>query len=182
MTGEEVPSLEATHTAAAEAANHREISVQELAKLQEALETGLKQGALAVGMGINYTPAASHQEILEVFRIAAKYHAPLQVHLRYSSLLEPDSATAALEEVIAAATVTGAPLHVAHITSMGLKYTPQLLTMIAGARQQGLDVTTECYPYTASSTNLNSAVFDEGWQQKWAITYKDLQWAQTGSG
>jgi dihydroorotase len=87
---------------------------------------------------------------------------------------------AALEEVIAAAAITGARLHVAHITSMGLKYTPRLIEMISGARQQGLDISTECYPYTASSTNLNSAVFDEGWQEKYDITYKDLQWAETG--
>jgi len=180
MTGQEVPSLSAIHTPTAEAANHREVTPEELDKLRAAIERGLKQGALAVGMGINYTPGASHWEIIEMFRVAATYHAPLQVHLRYSSLLEPESGIAALEEVIAAAGATGAPLHVAHITSMGLRYTPQLIEMIAGARQRGLDITTECYPYTASSTNLNSAVFDEGWQEKYDITYKDLQWAETG--
>jgi N-acyl-D-aspartate/D-glutamate deacylase len=180
MTGQEVPSLSATHTPMAEAANHRELTAEELGNLRAALESGLKQGALAEGMGINYTPGASHGEILEMFRMAAKYHAPIQVHLRYSSLLEPESGMAALEEVIAAAAITGARLHVAHITSMGLKYTPRLIEMISGARQQGLDISTECYPYTASSTNLNSAVFDEGWQEKYDITYKDLQWAETG--
>jgi N-acyl-D-aspartate/D-glutamate deacylase len=180
MTGQEVPSLSAMNTPRAEAANHRQVTAEELARLGAAIETGFKQGALAEGMGINYTPGASHWEILQMFELAAKYRAPLQVHLRYSSLLEPESGVAALEEVIAAAAATGAPLHVAHITSMGLKNTPQLLEIIAGARQRGLDVTTECYPYTASSTNLNSAVFDEGWQQRYDITYKDLQWSQTG--
>jgi N-acyl-D-aspartate/D-glutamate deacylase len=180
MTGQEVPSLSAMNTPLAEAANHRELTADELARLRAAIESGLKQGALAEGMGINYTPGASHWEILEMFRVAAKYHAPLQVHLRYSSLLEPESGVAALEEVIAAAATTGAQLHVAHITSMGLKNTPQLIEMIAGARQRGLAITTECYPYTAASTNLNSAVFDEGWQEKYDITYKDLQWAETG--
>ena len=168
------------NTPVAEAANHRELTADELGRLRAAIESGLKQGALAEGMGINYTPGASHWEILEMFRMAEKYHAPLQVHLRYSSLLEPESGMAALEEVIAAAAITGARLHVAHITSMGLKYTPRLIEMISGARQQGLDISTECYPYTASSTNLNSAVFDEGWQEKYDITYKDLQWSETG--
>jgi N-acyl-D-aspartate/D-glutamate deacylase len=180
MTGQGVPSLSAMNTPLAEAANHRELTMEELGRLRAAIETGLRQGALAEGMGINYTPGASHWEILEMFRLAAKYHAPLQVHLRYSSLLEPQSGAAALEEVIAAAAVTGARLHVAHITSMGLKYTPQFIEMIAGARKQGVDITTECYPYTASSTNLKSAVFDEGWQQKYDITFQDLQWAETG--
>src|SRR6202050_3019492 len=131
MTGQEVPSLSATHTPMAEAANHRELTAEELGNLRAAIERGLKQGALAEGMGINYNPGASHWEILEMFRMAAKYHAPLQVHLRYSSLFEPESGMAALEEVIAAAAITGARLHVAHITSMGLKYTPRLIEMIS---------------------------------------------------
>jgi N-acyl-D-aspartate/D-glutamate deacylase len=180
MTGQDVPSLSAMNTPVAEAANHRELTAEELTQLRAAIEAGLRQGALAEGMGINYTPGATRWEILEMFRTAAKYHAPLQVHLRYSSLVEPQSGVAALEEVIAAAAITGAQLHVAHITSMGLRYTRQFIEMIAAARQNGLDVTTECYPYTAASTNLNSAIFDEGWQERYDITYKDLQWAETG--
>jgi N-acyl-D-aspartate/D-glutamate deacylase len=93
---------------------------------------------------------------------------------------EPATGLAALEEVIAAAAATGAPLHVVHVTSMGLRDTPELIAMIEGARRRGLDVTTECYPYTAGSTALQSAVFDPGWQESMAITYKDVQWAQTG--
>src|SRR6202044_353015 len=73
-----------------------------------------------------------------------------------------------------------APLHVVHITSMGLKDTPALIAMVAGAQHNGLDVTTECYPYTAGSTGLESALFDPGWQESFGITYKDLQWAATG--
>src|SRR6202040_3493721 len=75
---------------------------------------------------------------------------------------------------------TGAPLHVVHITSMGLKLTPELIAMVEGAQRHGLDVTTECYPYTAGSTALESAIFDAGWQENMGITYKDVQWAETG--
>jgi N-acyl-D-aspartate/D-glutamate deacylase len=52
--------------------------------------------------------------------------------------------------------------------------------MVKGAQQHGLDVTTECYPYTAGSTALQSAIFDSGWQENMGITYKDVQWAVTG--
>jgi dihydroorotase len=86
----------------------------------------------------------------------------------------------AIEEVIAAAAATGAPLHVVHITSMGLRNTPELIAMVEGAQQRGLDVTMECYPYTAASTGLHTAIFDPGWQQRMAIDYKDVQWAATG--
>jgi dihydroorotase len=61
-----------------------------------------------------------------------------------------------------------------------LRETPELIAMIEGAQRRGLDVTTECYPYTAASTELQSTIFDPGWQESQAITYKDLQWAETG--
>jgi dihydroorotase len=63
---------------------------------------------------------------------------------------------------------------------MGLKYTPQLIAMVKGVQEHGLDVTTECYPYTAGSIELQSAIFDPGWQENMGITYKDVQWAVTG--
>ena len=43
--------------------------------------------------------------------------------------------------------------------------------MVEGAQRHGLDVTTECYPYTAGSTALQSAIFDPGWQEAMGITY-----------
>jgi len=161
-------------------ASYRAATPTELARLTQEIDKGFRQGALAEGMGINYTPGATHWEIVEMFKVAARYGASVHVHLRYGGLKEPNTGLAALEEVLAAAEATGAPLHVVHITSMGLKYTPQLIAMVQGAREHGLDVTTECYPYTAGSTALQSAIFDPGWQENMDITYKDIQWAATG--
>jgi len=161
-------------------AARRAATPEELVRMREEMEKGFREGALAEGMGINYTPEASHSEIVEMFKVAAKFGASVHVHLRYAGIKEPTTGLAALEEVLAAAASTGAPLHVVHITSMGLRDTPQLIAMIEGARRRGIDVTTECYPYTAASTGLESAVFDPGWQESMAITYKDLQWAATG--
>ena len=161
-------------------AAHREATVEELAAIRRGIEDGFKQGALAEGMGINYTAGAAHSEIIEMFRLAAKYGAPVHVHLRYGGVKEPNTGLAALEESIAAAAESGAALHIVHITSMGLRDTPDLIAMVKGAKEHGLDVTTECYPYTAGSTELQSAIFDSGWQESMAITYKDLQWAETG--
>lgn len=161
-------------------AAHRQATPEELAEISADMGKGFREGAVAEGMGVNYTAAASHWEIVEMFRIAARYHASVHVHLRYAGLKEPNSGVTGLEEVLAAAAATGAPLHVVHITSMGLKYTPELISMVEGARRHGLDVTTECYPYTAGSTALQSAIFDPGWQESMGITYKDIQWAETG--
>jgi N-acyl-D-aspartate/D-glutamate deacylase len=161
-------------------AAHREATAAELQQVDNDIERGLERGALAVGMGINYTAAGTHDEIVDVFRLAAKHSASVHVHLRHAGLQEPTTGLVGIEEVIAAAAATGAPLHVVHITSMGLKNTPLLIAMVKGAREHGLDVTTECYPYTAGSTQLESAIFDPGWQDRQGITYKDIQWTKTG--
>ncbi len=148
----------------------------EIEELKKRIERGLSRGAVAVGFGPAYTPAASHWEIQEMFRVAAKYDASCHVHLREAR--EP--AIGALSEVIAAAAITGAPLHVVHINSTGTQWTSRLLRIIGEARSRGLDVTTECYPYTAGMTRIESALFDDGFQQRLGVDYKDLQWPETG--
>jgi N-acyl-D-aspartate/D-glutamate deacylase len=161
-------------------ASRRAATDLEIAEMKRRIEHGLRRGAVAVGFGIQYIPQASHWEILEMFRVAARFGASCHVHLRNAGLKEPASSIQALEEVIAAAAMTGAPLHVVHIQSTGGRATPNLLQMIGEAKSRKLDVTTECYPYIAGMTEIKSAIFNEGWQEVFGIDYKDLQWAATG--
>src|SRR5437660_1611678 len=160
---------------------HGALPDADLPRLDSLVERGLAEGALGIGFGIAYTPGASREEILRVFRVAARHGVPCFVHLREGGR---DPATggsvAGLQEVIADAAATGASLHVVHVTSMGQRDTPLLLQLIRGARERGLDVTTEAYPYTAGSTALQSAVFDPGWQQRMSITYHDILYPPTG--
>src|SRR5258706_12828845 len=113
-----VPSGDAARRPATEA---------EIAEIERLIELGLKRGALAVGFGINYTSAASHREIVDMFRVAARYKASCHVHMRYAGMKEPMNCVAAFEEVLAAAAMTGAPLHFVHITSMAFDDTPRVL-------------------------------------------------------
>jgi N-acyl-D-aspartate/D-glutamate deacylase len=166
-----LPTGEAARRAATEA---------EIAEMKERIEQGLKQGAVAVGFGIQYTPQASEWEIYQMFRVAAKYGATCHVHMRNAGAKEPGGSVQALDEVLFATAFTGAPLHVVHIHSTGGPATPKLLQMIGEARARRLDVTTECYPYIAGMTDIKSAIFNEGWQEVFGIDYKDLQWAATG--
>ncbi|MEO7964075.1 MAG: amidohydrolase family protein [Gemmatimonadaceae bacterium] len=152
----------------------------QLGEVTRRLEMGLRQGALGVGMGINYTEAASRAEIRAGFEVAARAHTPVFVHLRGLGPVEATGGIAGLQEVLADAASTGASLHVEHITSMGLGITGQLLQLIDGARQRGLDVTTEAYPYTAGSTSITAAILDEGFQQRVGIDYKDILYPATG--
>ncbi|MGQ0733105.1 MAG: amidohydrolase family protein, partial [Acidobacteriota bacterium] len=144
------------------------------------LDRGLGDGALGIGMGPAYTPAASRDELLRVFELAARRRALAFIHMRSAGEVEPGGSVDALQEVLANVAVTGASVHIVHIGSNGLRQTPRLLSMIDGARARGLDVTTEVYPYTAASTYLQSALFEPGWQQRFSIDFRDVQWSATG--
>jgi N-acyl-D-aspartate/D-glutamate deacylase len=162
------------------AASHRKATPEEQHATEDLIRKGLDEKALGIGLGNAYVPFATHPEILSVIRIAADRRATIIVHMRSPGAVEPGSVTESLQEMIADAAITGASVHVVHITSMAGAQTGLALEMIAGARKRGIDITTEAYPYTAGMTRIDSAVFDVNWQEKLGITFKDLQWVATG--
>src|SRR6266851_5018499 len=159
-------------------AAHRVATKAELEEIGALLEKGLKRGALAVGLGPAYTEAATNQEILDVFRLAAKYHASCHVHIRASAPAAEGNFNG-FEEVMAAAAITGAPLHVVHIQSTGGPNVAQELQMIAEARSRGMDVTTESYPYTMGMTSIQAALYDHKEEEPDSY-YASLLWPATG--
>jgi dihydroorotase len=144
------------------------------------IERGLDRGAVAVGFGLQYTPAAAHWEALEVFRVAAKHRASCHLHLRAKGGSGPQNVFSSVEELIAATAVTGAAAHICHVQSTANELTPRVLQMVAAARARGLDVSVECYPYTAGMTDIRSAIFDPGWRRDGRYDFRDLQWPSTG--
>ena len=146
---------------------------QEMQRMTAALREGLDEGALGIGFGINYTPAATPEEIEALFRIAAERNVPAFVHTRAFGI-------APIREVIAAAKKTAAPLHIVHVGSSAIGDMPEVLKLIDESRATDMDLTTEVYPYTAASTLLESAMFNPGWQDNLHISYGDIVWTATG--
>lgn len=145
---------------------------EEYTLLAATLERGLREGALGLGVAPQYYPGASREEIFRVYQMAARWKVPVFTHVRS---MTPD----AMQEALANAATTGAKLHIVHVNSMSLGALPFVLDMIEAANKQGLDVTTEAYPYTAASTFIESTMFDDGWQDRLGISYGDLQWTVT---
>jgi N-acyl-D-aspartate/D-glutamate deacylase len=152
----------------------------QLEAIRSRLRAGLAAGALGVGMGLQYTPGATRLEVIEAFRVAAQARVPVYVHVRSFGRIEPGSSIEAVSEVIGAAAVTGAPLHIVHINSSGVRDALECLRLVEGARARGLDVTTEAYPYGAGMTGINSALFTRGWREKLGVEFSDLQMVDTG--
>lgn len=157
------------------------LNEDELGTMRDHLANEIKGGAVGLGLGIEYVPAAGRKEIYETFKLAAEFGLPVFVHVRGRA---PDPAPgvpiAVVQEVIANASVTGAPLQLVHVTSTALDDAPVVIDMIERAQTQSLDITTEVYPYTAASTNIGSAVFAGDWQSVCGVGYDNLTWAKTG--
>jgi N-acyl-D-aspartate/D-glutamate deacylase len=151
---------------------YRAASPAEIAEIAQRIETGLRDGAVDIGAGFPYTPAATRDELLAVFRVAAKTKTPIHVHIRPS--------LAGLQEALALADETHAPLHVVHINSAGLADTPAMLEMIRAARARGHDVTTEAYPYDAGMTEIQSATIQDVYKTAPDARLAELEWPPTG--
>jgi N-acyl-D-aspartate/D-glutamate deacylase len=153
---------------------------EQIEAMRERLRGELDAGGLAIGMGIQYTPGATRLEVIDMFRLATERRVPVYTHMRSAGRVEPGSAIESLSEVIGAAAITGAALHIVHINSTCLRDSLECLSMVEGARARGLDVTTEAYPYIAGMTQVNSALFNPGWREKLGIDYGDLVLPDTG--
>ena len=144
----------------------------QIGEIAKRIEAGLHEGAVDIGAGFPYTPAATRDELLAVFRVAGASKTPVHVHIR--------PGVAGLREALALASETNAPLHVVHVNSSALAETAVMLQMISDARAQGRDVTTEAYPYTAGMTEIQSATIQDVYRSASDARLAEIEWPPTG--
>ncbi|MEP6952302.1 MAG: amidohydrolase family protein [Ginsengibacter sp.] len=137
------------------------------------IRNSLAQGGIGIGVPIGYLPAVKPEEVFRVYQLAGELKATIFTHVREGGI-------PAIQQAIADAVLTGAPLHIVHINSASLSKIYFAIELVQAAKNKGFDITTELYPYTAASTLLQSALFNEGWQERMGISYGDLQWVATG--
>lgn len=152
----------------------------QLGRVLARLRSEVGAGALGIGIGLEYSPGTTRHELIEVFRLAQSLDVPIFVHARSSGLLEPGTGVASVGELVGAAAIAGAPVHLHHVNSTCMRDALECIAMMAGARERGLDVSTEAYPYTVAMTEINSAFFNPGWRDKLGIGYADLELPETG--
>ncbi len=143
-----------------------------LEEIEKSIETGLSQGAICIGAGFPYTPAATRQELLAVFRIAARSKTPIHVHITPGG--------EGLREALSLAAETNASLQVVHVNSSANAETPAMLEMISDARARGQDVTAEAYPYTAGMTEIQSATIQDVYRDASNERLAEIEWPLTG--
>lgn len=149
------------------------LSPVQVTKMLQNIRNSLAEGGIGIGVPIGYLPAVKQEEVFRVYQLAGELKTPIFTHVREGGIT-------AIQQVIADAVLTGAPLHIVHINSASLGKIYFAVELVQAAKNKGFDITTELYPYTAASTLLQSALFDEGWQERLGISYGDLQWVATG--
>ncbi|WOJ92875.1 amidohydrolase family protein [Congregibacter variabilis] len=152
-------------------------SMEELAALRDLLLTDLDNGAIGVGLALDYVSAAIQEaEMRMIFEVAAQRDATIFVHVRRGI----DGDPAGIREVIGYAREYEASVHICHITHNAISNLELFLREVREARAAGVDVTTELLPYNAGSALISSAVFGRDWQTIFNISYEDVEWAATG--
>ncbi len=152
-------------------------SASERSQLRELLEGDLEQGALGIGLALDYmSEAVDDAELRMIFDVAAAKQTLIFVHMRRGI----DGDPAGLYEVLSLARETGVSIHICHISHNAMSNLDLFLAEIRKARAEGVDVTTEVLPYNAGSATISSAVFSRNWQEVFNISYQDVEWAATG--
>jgi N-acyl-D-aspartate/D-glutamate deacylase len=160
---------------------YRPATPGQIERLTALAEKGLNDGWIGIDMSLEYMPGTSYAEVQAMAKLAARYGVPLFFHGRYSDMEPPGTNVDTLNEILQAAKETGAAVHVEHITSTGGTFSMERsLGLLQQARSEGVDITACAYPYNFWGTYLASARFDPGWQERFRISYGDLEIAGTG--
>ena len=134
----------------------------ELHQMEELVAKAMKDGAVGLSTGLIYIPGTYSQtaEIVALAKIASQYNGVYATHMRD----EGDSIVEAINEAITIGLQANIPVQISHFKLSGQQNwgrSKQTLQMIKDARAQGLDITIDQYPYTASSTQLSTLIPDE---------------------
>lgn len=127
----------------------------QLTSMQDLVDRAMDEGAAGLSTGLLYAPCyyADSDELSSLAQVVAKHHGILVVHLRS----EGDRLLTAIDEMLEVCSRSGASLHISHLKVFGAGNwgtSQAALERLEAARDGGIDVTFDQYPYTAGSTGL----------------------------
>ena len=139
--------------------DNRAATPEELRAMEAAVAQAMEDGALGLSTSLIYVPDtyASTEEIIALARVAARYGGSYITHQRN----EDDTIDQSLDEVFRIAREAKLPAEIYHLKTAGRANwgeMPGVLKRIEAARAEGLDVTADQYPWTASSNGLDASL------------------------
>ncbi|MCR4430242.1 MAG: D-aminoacylase [Tepidanaerobacteraceae bacterium] len=148
----------------------RPATKEELCRMKDLLREALRQGAFGMSTGLIYPPGcfADTGELIEISKVMAEEGGIYATHMRD----EGEKLEEAVAEAIEIGRKAGVPVEISHHKACGRSYfgrVEKTLKMMEEARVEGIDVTCDVYPYTATATGLASIIPDwahEGGMEK----------------
>ncbi len=141
---------------------NRDATVDEMKQMEAIVDKAMRDGAVGLSTGLIYIPGAYTKtpEIVALAKIASKYNGVYASHMRD----EGDSVTQAINEALTIGWEAKLPVQISHFKLSGQQNWGRskiTVPMIEAARRDGIDVTIDQYPYTASSTSISTLIPDE---------------------
>ena len=138
---------------------NRPATADEMEKMRGLVRQGMENGALGLSSGLFYVPGifTPTAEVIELAKVAGSMGGIYISHMRDEASRVAES----VRETIEIGEQGGLPTQVTHHKVIGKAYwgrTTETLRLIDEARARGVDATVDVYPYTASSTNIASAL------------------------
>ena len=132
---------------------------QELERMKKLVADAMRDGALGLSTSLQYVPArfAKTEELIELAKVARQYGGIYATHQRS----EANTIDASLDEVFEIAQKAKIPVEIWHLKTAYKKNwgrMPYVLNRIKQARDRGLDITADIYPYIAGSTALSACL------------------------
>ncbi|HEY5691417.1 MAG TPA: D-aminoacylase [Cyclobacteriaceae bacterium] len=141
---------------------NREPAPVELDSMKAQVAQGMKDGAFGISTGLKYLPGAFSkvEEVIALSEVASQYGGIYTSHLREEGI----GLIEAVAEAINIGRLANIPVVLTHHKAIGTKMwgaSVKTLAMVDSARQQGIDVMIDQYPYNASYTGI--AVLIPSW-------------------
>lgn len=137
-------------------------SPEQLEKMKQLIRQGMDEGAIGFSTGLYYSPGSysKTEEVIELAKIAGERGGIYDTHMRDESSYNI-GLLGSIDETIRIGIEAGIPVHISHIKALGADVwgqSGQVIDLVKRARAQGVDVTANQYPYTASGTGLSAAL------------------------
>jgi N-acyl-D-amino-acid deacylase len=137
-------------------------TADQLGAMENLLDAEMAKGAFGLSLGLIYPPSsyADDDELIALAKVVKKHNGILAVHMRSEST----KIFAAVDEMLHVAKESGVHLQISHLKLVGKPQwgkAQQLLAKIKKAKEQGVDVTCDQYPYLATCASLAVLVPEE---------------------
>ncbi len=150
-------------------------SPESIGLMEKLAEQYLKAGCLGISFGIRYIPGITEEELSCISRAAKNHRTFIAAHLRDDA----HQVMQAAEEFIRIGERHRLPVQLSHIGSMaGFGQMEDFLAMMDQWAEAGLDISADCYPYTAFSTFIGAATYDAGFLERYDIGYEAIEIAE----